>query len=234
MVTIQKVNIHGLVVCAGYGSRFGSDLPKQYTCVANKTIAEHCIDKLAKSAYINDCHLVIAKNDTLAKTLSWAMPIRFAIGGTERWQSVQSGVQSIAETGAKEQDLVVIHDSARPCVQVSDIDKVIEVALNEKYGAILATPVADTLKQANADNQIIKTIDRTTLWQAQTPQVFRFGALQKVLEMVYQQNLMITDEASGFEYLGYPIQLVAGSRNNIKITYPEDLAWLDFHLQNQS
>ncbi len=230
----EQVNIHGLVVCAGYGSRFGADLPKQYMRIADKTIAQHCIDRLAESAYINDCHLVIAKNDTLAKTLSWAMPIKFAIGGAERWQSVQSGVQSIAETGANEQDLVVIHDSARPCVQASDIDKVIEVALNQPFGAILAIPVADTLKQVTDNKQIVRTIDRSQLWQAQTPQVFRFGALQKVLTTVHQQNIMITDEASGFEHLGYPIQIVSGSRNNIKITYPEDLDWLNFHLNNQS
>ncbi len=230
----EQVNIYGLVVCAGSGSRFGGNLPKQYTRVADKTIAEHCIDRLAKSAYIDNCHLVIAQDDSIAKTLSWAMPITFAIGGAERWQSVASGVQSIANTGANEQDLVVIHDSARPCVQVSDIDKVIEVALNEKYGAILATPVADTLKQVTDNKQIIKTIDRANLWQAQTPQVFRFGALQNVLARVRQQNIMITDEASGFEHLGYSIKVVAGSRNNIKITYPEDLAWLNFRLNSQT
>ncbi len=233
-MTIQKVNIYGLVVCAGSGSRFGSDLPKQYTRVADKTIAQHCIDRLAKSTYIDNCHLVIAQNDNIAKSLSWAMPIRFAIGGAERWQSVEAGVQSIANIGVNEQDLVVIHDSARPCVQASDIDKVIEVALNQPYGAILATPVADTLKQVTDNKQIVKTIDRSQLWQAQTPQVFRFGTLQKVLASVRQQNLMITDEASGFEHFGYPIQVVLGSRNNIKITYPEDLAWLNFHLNNQS
>ncbi|MBS9780485.1 MAG: 2-C-methyl-D-erythritol 4-phosphate cytidylyltransferase [Moraxellaceae bacterium] len=233
-MTTTKINIHGLVVCAGSGSRFGSDIPKQYTRVANKTIAQYSIDRLAESAYIDNCHLVIAKDDTIAKTLSWAMPIKFAIGGAERWQSVEAGVQSIADTGATEQDLVVIHDSARPCVQATDIDKVIEVAFNEKFGAILATPVADTLKQVTDNNEIIKTIDRQHLWQAQTPQVFRFGALQQVLQVVRQQNLMITDEASGFEHLGYPIRVVLGSRNNIKITYPEDLAWLNFHLNNQS
>ncbi len=232
-MTTKQVNIHGLVVCAGSGSRFGGELPKQYTCVAEKTIAQHCIDRLAESAYIDNCHLVIAKNDTIAKTLSWAIPITFAIGGAERWQSVEAGVQSIANTGANEQDLVVIHDSARPCVQANDIDKVIKVALNQPYGAILATPVADTLKQVTDDKQIVKTIDRQNLWQAQTPQVFRFGALQKVLATVRQQNIMITDEASGFEYLGYPIKVVLGSRNNIKITYPEDLTWLNFHLNNQ-
>ncbi len=236
------VNLYCLIVGAGKGSRFGADTPKQYVTIDNQTVVQHCVAKLAQSSYVCNginnavtlginssveyCHLVIAEDDTLAKKLTWAMPMRFVIGGAERWQSVQAGVNAIADEGAKDDDLVLIHDAGRPCVNPQDIDKVIAMALTEPFGAILATPVVDTLKQVGEKQQIERTVDRQHLWQAQTPQVFRFGVLREVLSEVTQKGLMITDEASGFEQLGYPIKVVSGSRNNIKLTYPEDLQLL--------
>ena len=167
------------------------------------------------------------------------------MGGAERWQSVQAGVKAIIEAGADDSDLVIIHDAARPAVPSHDIEQVIEAAMLEPYGAILATPVADTLKesypQSTAQSELVgetpvvnltvsssphsyakRTIDRRHMWQAQTPQVFRLGQLQKVLTYVAEHELTITDEASAFECLDLPIRLVTGSRQNIKLTYPDD------------
>ncbi|PIE47553.1 MAG: 2-C-methyl-D-erythritol 4-phosphate cytidylyltransferase [Gammaproteobacteria bacterium] len=226
----DKVKVFAMVVAAGKGSRYGADVPKQYLTVNHKTIVEHSVSQLAKSQYIKSCHLVIAEDDEIAKRLDWALVMQFCVGGAERWHSVQAGVQAVADSGASSSDLVLIHDAARPCVLPKDIDNVIQVAMNEPYGAILATPVADTLKQVDKWRVITQTVDRSKLWQAQTPQVFRLGYLQKVLTVVAEQGVHITDEASGFEQLGYPIKVVEGSRCNMKLTYPSDLALIGFLL----
>lgn len=238
-------NVHAMIVAAGRGSRFGASIAKQYTMLQGQTLLQHSVARLASSAYIDTCLLVVAADDSTAQTLNFALPIHYAMGGAERWQSVQAGVKAIIEAGADDSDLVVIHDAARPAVSSHDIEQVIEAAMLEPYGAILATPVADTLKesypQSTAQSELVgetpvvnltvsssphsyakRTIDRRHLWQAQTPQVFRLGQLQKVLTYVAEHELTITDEASAFEYLDLPIRLVTGSRQNIKLTYPDD------------
>ncbi|ERL56650.1 2-C-methyl-D-erythritol 4-phosphate cytidylyltransferase [Psychrobacter aquaticus] len=247
----SKPNIHAMIVAAGRGSRFGSSIAKQYTMLQGQTLLQHSVARLARSAYIDKCLLVVAADDSTVETLDFALPIHYAIGGAERWQSVQAGVESIANTGADDSDLVLIHDAARPAVPIQDIDQVIRVAMSEPYGAILATPVADTLKQSYTQSNVqselanddigqtsypyIKhTIDRINTWQAQTPQVFRLGQLKAVLHHVSEYQLDITDEASAFEYLDLPIRLVTGSRQNIKLTYPDDAVLLAAILAAQS
>lgn len=232
-------SVHAMIVAAGRGSRFGASIAKQYTTLHGQTLLEHSVAKLASSAYIDQCLLVIAADDSTAKTLNFALPIHYAIGGAERWQSVQAGVEAISDTKADDSDLVLIHDAARPAVPSNDIDRVIEAAMLEPYGAILATPVADTLKESftqtisrpemasvtseNSLHAYIKqTVDRSNIWQAQTPQVFRLGQLRQVLAYIFEHQLNITDEASAFEHLKLPIRMVTGSRQNIKLTYPDD------------
>ncbi len=235
---ITKPHVHAMIVAAGRGSRFGANTPKQYLPLHGQTLLQHSVARLASSAYIDKCLLVIAADDTRAQTLDFALPIHYAIGGAERWQSVRAGLDAIIQAGADAADLVLIHDAARPAVPLSDINNVIEAAMLEPYGAILATPVADTLKAAQTQGSsqstcittphllhhdyISRTLDRTGLWQAQTPQVFRVESLRQVLTYVATHRLDITDEASAFEYLKWPIRLVTGSRQNIKLTYPDD------------
>ena len=245
-------NIHAMIVAAGRGSRFCASIAKQYTMLKGQTLLEHSVARLASSTYINKCLLVVAADDSTAQTLSFALPIYYAIGGAERWQSVQAGVEAMIHAGAAATDLVVIHDAARPAVPSYDIDQVIKAAMLEPYGAILATPVTDTLKEAQyqthiqsiAESKSIgeskphyyakRTIDRNGLWHAQTPQVFRLGQLKQVLAYVSEHHLAITDEASAFEHLALPIRLVTGSRQNIKLTYPDDAILLEAILTAQS
>ena len=249
-------NIHAMIVAAGRGSRFGASIAKQYTMLQGQTLLQHSVARLACSAYIDNCLLVIAADDNTAQTLNFSLPIQYAIGGAERWQSVQAGVEAIRQSGADDSDLILIHDAARPAVPSKDINKVIEAAMLEPYGAILATPVADTLKksyfQSAAQSETInsftdklansgsihsyakRTIDRSNMWQAQTPQVFRLDQLQRVLSYVAENQLEITDEASAFEHLEMPIRLVSGSRQNIKLTYPDDAILLTAILSAQS
>lgn len=243
--------IHAMIVAAGRGSRFGASIAKQYTMLQGQTLLQHSVARLARSAYIDKCLLVVAADDRTAQTLDFSIPTHYAIGGTERWQSVQAGVAAISHTGAADSDLVLIHDAARPAVPSCDIDRVVEAAMTEPYGAILATPVADTLKlsytppspqseltqghiEQTPSSYIKQTIDRTHTWQAQTPQVFRLGQLRQVLTHVAKQQLNITDEASAFEHLSLPIRLVTGSRQNIKLTYPDDAILLTAILAAQS
>lgn len=251
-----KPHVHAMIVAAGRGSRFGASVAKQYLLLNGQTLLQHSVARLACSTTIHDCLLVTSAEDSTARSLSFALPVWYAIGGAERWQSVQAGVAAIIEKGAVDSDLILIHDAARPTVPYRDIDRVIEAAKLEPYGAILATPVADTLKesqyqthtQTTAQSKPIgededkgnphfyakRTIERNGLWQAQTPQVFRIGQLRRVLAYVAEHNIHITDEASAFEHLDLPIRLVTGSRQNIKLTYPGDAILVSAILTVQS
>lgn len=249
--TNNTPDIHAMIVAAGRGSRFGASIAKQYTKLQGQTLLQHSVVRLASSRYIDQCLLVIAKDDSIAQTLDFALPIQYTSGGAERWQSVQAGVEALIRAGAHDSDLVLIHDAARPAVPQQDIDKVIKAALQEPYGAILATPVVDTLKQsytasykhASAVSEAInseqhsyveRTLERSNMWQAQTPQVFRLAKLREVLAYVEEHDLTITDEASAFEYLALPIRLVVGNRQNLKLTYPDDGILLSAILNAQS
>ncbi len=238
--------VYAMIVAAGRGSRFGASVAKQYLLINGQTLLQLSVARLATSVYIDECLLVIAADDTTAQNLDFELPVSYAQGGCERWQSVVSGVEAIIQSGAADDDLVLVHDAARPTVPTADIERVISTAMIEPYGAILATPVADTLKQAQiqpVNHNIISidrrgthseaavdnmryysqlTIDRKSIWQAQTPQVFRLGQLRQALTHIAVHQLEITDEASAFEQLKLPIRLVSGSRQNIKLTYPDD------------
>lgn len=225
--------IHALVVAAGVGSRFGGRLPKQYSRIGNKTVLEYSINALAGHTLIDKCTLVIGDNDKIAHTLAFCLPVQMVLGGAERWQSVANGVYQIAKT-ANLGDLVLIHDAARPCLAHSDLNKVIESAINEPYGAILAVPVADTLKQQDERENIASTIPRQGLWQAQTPQVYRLRHLLTAIEFIKKNTtIAITDEAMAFELLGLPIKLVQGSRSNLKLTFGDELPLISAILANR-
>lgn len=253
--TSPNLPIHALIVSAGRGSRFGADVPKQYLTVAGRTVLEHGVACLNIPA-VTDLTLVVAKDDTLVPSLDFEFdrPIYLTKGGAERFLSVKSGVDDIARRAVGDV-WVLIHDGARPCLPADDLTHLIgavreleqlEQTDDKSYpvGAILATPVVDTLKFARtqnptslsdcecADGWICRTVDRHQLWQAQTPQVFRLHALQAMLDKVIADGLMITDEASGFEQFGRSVALVQGSRRNMKLTYPDDLAMIELMLRH--
>lgn len=246
---VDQLPIHALIVSAGSGSRFGANLPKQYLSVAGRTVLEHSAACL-NVAEIHDLTLVIAKDDTFAPSLAFdfGKPIYFIEGGLERFLSVKAGVESICKRTDADA-WVLIHDGARPCLSRNDLSKLVQTArmleqqdrsdvVSKAVGAILATPVVDTLKLANnhggihheSGYRIDKTISREGLWQAQTPQIFRLHALQTMLDKVVSHQMMITDEASGFEQFGDSVLLVQGSRSNIKLTYPDDLMLIELML----
>lgn len=231
---INRHCVHALIVAAGRGSRFGGDIPKQYLCVSGKTVLEHSVASLNHWA-IDDLTLVVAAQDEYIHRLGFDFdkPMCIALGGSERFLSVKSGIDAIRKSyHAKDDDWVLIHDAVRPCLSARALDRLLEqtALLTKETGAILAIPVVDTLKQVESDT-IKHTVSRHQLWQAQTPQIFRLKALEQMLHSVISQNIQITDEASGFESLGHQIKVVTGSQDNIKLTYPKDKAMIEMILQ---
>ena len=119
----------------------------------------------------------------------------------------------------------------RPCLQATDIDALIRAVIERDTGGILAEPIVDTVKQASGDALVERTLDRTTLWRAQTPQMFRLEELRRALSQALARGSAVTDEASAMELAGYPVQLVVGPAGNLKVTVPEDLPLAAWYLQ---
>ncbi|CAA0090131.1 2-C-methyl-D-erythritol 4-phosphate cytidylyltransferase [Zhongshania aliphaticivorans] len=219
----DKSRLWAIVPAAGRGARFGSELPKQYLQLADKTVIEHSIAKLLAISDIVTVVVALHPEDTFFDSLACANDPRVSRvdGGLERSDSVACALQSL---NAEDTDWVLVHDAARPCVSHHDITQLIERGCAHQVGAILAVPVVDTIKRSTEDGEIQKTVDRERMWRALTPQLFRYGALTKALTYCREHQLKITDEASAMEHCGDKPALIAGSHRNIKITYPDDLA----------
>ncbi|MCY9827874.1 2-C-methyl-D-erythritol 4-phosphate cytidylyltransferase [Vibrio chagasii] len=225
----QPQSVIAVVPAAGVGSRMKADRPKQYLKINGKTILEHTVEKLLAHPQVSQIVVAISDDDPYYPELPLTQNpqvIRVA-GGSERADSVLSALDYIEKQQLG--DWVMVHDAARPCVQLSDIDKLISTAMNHDVGAILAAPVRDTMKRG-AQGQIEHTVERADLWHALTPQMFRAEPLWNVLSEALKQGVSITDEASAFEWKGFPPALVAGRSDNFKITQPEDLALAEFYL----
>ncbi|NBI54352.1 2-C-methyl-D-erythritol 4-phosphate cytidylyltransferase [Photobacterium alginatilyticum] len=226
--------ITAVVPAAGVGSRMAADRPKQYLQIAGKTILEHTIDRLFCHPAIERVIIVISNSDPYFEALPLAHDPRITRvdGGAERADSVFAGLAAIDD----EDSWVLVHDAARPCLQLADLDRLINAALQSESGAILAAPVRDTMKRGvvlAGDNQqgIRETVDRENLWHALTPQMFKVRQLRDSLRYALEKGAVITDEASALEFCGYVPQLVKGRADNLKVTQPEDLALAGFYLQ---
>ncbi|MCX2760276.1 2-C-methyl-D-erythritol 4-phosphate cytidylyltransferase [Vibrio splendidus] len=225
----QLQSVIAVVPAAGVGSRMKADRPKQYLQIHGKTILEHTVEKLLSHPQVSKIVVAVSDDDPYYPELPLNLNpqvIRVS-GGTERADSVLSALDYITQQQLS--DWVMVHDAARPCIQLSDIDKLISGAMTHDVGAILAAPVRDTMKRG-AQGQIEHTVDRVDLWHALTPQMFRSKPLRKVLSEALQQGVSITDEASAFEWKGLSPALIAGRSDNFKITQPEDLALAEFYL----
>lgn len=225
------------MVAAGNGTRFGADKPKQYFIINNQTILEHSIARLNHHA-LEVLTLVVSAQDVYIDELmihskqGFAHKVALAVGGDERWQSAMNGLQAICRQGASDDDWVLIHDAARPCLPYTDLDCLINKIQNENIdAAILASPVVDTLKYAK-NGRIVHTVPREHLWQALTPQAFKIGTLKAVFDFIITNQLTITDEASACEVMGVVVEIVSASRMNLKLTYAEDLPLIAQILMN--
>lgn len=222
-----------VIPAAGIGSRMGAACPKQYLPLLDKTILEHTLERLLTVPLFQDIHVALAKGDNFWPQLPVAKNRRIICvqGGGERADSVLNCLEALADR-AQDDDWVLVHDAARPCIRPQEILKLIEVVDNHPVGGILGVPVSDTLKLVS-DRVIDKTIDRSQLWQAQTPQMFRFGLLRNCLQQAQSEGKTVTDEASSLELYGYQPLMVLGRSDNIKITRPEDLGIAAMLMQEQ-
>lgn len=193
---------------------------------------QHSVDKLCQ-LNLAGCVVAIAVQDQQAQQLDFIHHdlIHWVHGGAERMDSVLSALDYL-RPHAQDTDWVLVHDVARPCIQLEQLHQLLDELKDDDVGGLLAVPVRDTLKQA-IDHQVVKTVPRDQLWQCQTPQMFRYGVLLKALEQAKHQHILVTDESNAIELLNLPIKLVTGRADNIKITYPEDLDLATLILQRQ-
>lgn len=230
-----------IIPASGIGARMYSEknslngqakVAKQYLKLDNGlTILDQTLKTLLSINQIKGCVVAIANKDHLfAKSVFNNHPklLTTVIGGKERMHSVLNALKALTDF-AKDDDWVLVHDSARPCVKTSEIINLMNQLKHHATGGLLATKVVDTIKQAD-DNIVNITIDRSNLWQAQTPQMYRFGILLKALNTAINNDINTTDEASAIEHLGLESILVKSSKSNIKITNLEDLALANFYL----
>lgn len=222
-----------VIPAAGVGSRMRADRPKQYLQLSGRTIIEHTLDAFLDHPGLRGVVVSLAVEDPYWSHLSCSADprIRRADGGSERADSVLAGLRCLCAMGASDDDWVLVHDAARPNLSRQDLDKLLALLQSDTVGGLLAVPARDTLKRAAADGRVDETIDRSVIWQAFTPQMFRLGMLRHALAGALEAGAAITDEASAIEWAGHRPMLVEGRADNLKVTRPEDLRWLEQHLQ---
>ena len=226
------MTIWAILPAAGIGRRMGSTTPKQYLTVAGKPVLQRSIERLCAVPAISGVIVVLHPEDEHFNSLAVADSVETVSGGDERQESVRNAMEHLS-TRAQPDDWVLVHDAARPCVLVSDINLLLQEAADHPVGALLAVPQDNTLKLADETGHVSTTIDRTNYWQAYTPQLFRYGLLATALADAASTGRVITDEASAVEALGKKPLLVMGDRYNIKITHESDLALAELIIQMQ-
>lgn len=236
---MTQAALWAVVPAAGSGSRFGASQAKQYIDLAGKTIAERTLETLESAAIFQSIVVVLNPLDKNFSQLPQSQNPIFepAAGGQSRAESVLNGLKALADR-AKADDWVMVHDIARPLVTEESLHTLwaaVNTVEQQAVGAILAAPIYDTIKQADAEQilpTIAKTLDRHLLWSAQTPQLFPYGLLCQALNDAMQSPdaAAITDEASAIERIGGKVLIVKNSRQNIKITTAEDLQLANYYL----
>lgn len=220
--------LHALLPCAGVGERAGAGGPKQYALLAGRPLVAHTLDALGRVPGLDRLLLVLAPDDRRFAELlpGWAGPGRETapVGGASRAETVRRGLEALRTRGAADDDWVLVHDAARCLVEPAWVQRLIEACRDDPVGGLLALPLADTLKAADADGRVEQTLDRRGRWAAQTPQMFRLGLLARALEAAGPRFEAVTDEASAVEALGLRPRLVPGHLLNLKVTWPEDFA----------
>ena len=222
---------HALVPAAGFGARMGIELPKQYLDLAGQPMIWHAISTLCACPDIKTVFVVLAPGDEYFARYDWShcgdKLVTLYCGGTTRAASVANGLLA---SELEADDWVLVHDAARPCLTQALLNKMIAELRDDAVGGILAVPVADTLKRADAQQRIACTEPREGLWQAQTPQMFRAGLLAEALARCN----IVTDEASAIEALGLHPKLVGSDSSNFKVTYPQDIVLAELLLRQKN
>lgn len=224
------MNGWAVVPAAGVGKRMGAAVPKQYLPLRGRTVIEHTLSRLLAEPRIRGVAVAVDLEDAWWPALDVARDPRIvrAAGGRERGHSVLNGLEALAD--AEVDDWVLVHDAVRPCLRAEDLGGLMDTLWQDPVGGLLACPVRDTMKRADAEGCVARTEDRAGLWHAQTPQMFRWGALRDALTRALADGVSVTDEAEAMERAGHRPRLVEGHADNLKITRPEDLPVAGFFL----
>ncbi|BAU48579.1 2-C-methyl-D-erythritol 4-phosphate cytidylyltransferase [Sulfurifustis variabilis] len=227
--------IWGLVPAAGTGTRMKAALPKQYLPLLGRPVILHTLERLCGYARLQGVLVGISRDDVHWEKMR---PVIFprlmgtSEGGATRAATVLNALIVLAKT-AREDDWVLVHDAVRPCIRHSDLDKLIDAVSADGEGGLLAMPLTDTVKRADAEGRVIETVPRQNLWRALTPQMFRLGSLRDALKRALADGVEVTDEAAAMERVGARPKVIEGRADNIKITLPADLVLAELYLKQQ-
>lgn len=224
MLNLGMTLFHVIIPAAGVGTRMENVLPKQYLPLGGKPIISHIIQTFFNHPRIATIHLALSPEDTFWRSLTLNPESRLHIhytGGDSRAETVLNTLNAI---NVDSHDWILVHDAARPGLRAETLNRLLDTLEKDDVGGLLALPVADTIKKSNEINRVEKTVSRQNLWQAQTPQMFRYATLKQALA---DFEGMPTDEAEAIEAQGLNPTLVHGEIMNLKVTYPEDLALLE-------
>ena len=221
-----------IIVSAGKGQRFMEGRKKQFFLLADKPILTHTLDKFENCPLIDSILLVVGQEDMdyclkeIIEKNRYRKISQIVPGGKRRQDSVKNGMDALS----RDANIVVIHDGVRPFVTREMIEDSIHSA--QRFGAVvMAMPVKETIKMANADGTVLKTLDRESLWQIQTPQTFQAHVIKEAYQKATENGFVGTDDASLVERLGMKVHILPGSYTNIKITTPEDLILANLFLR---
>jgi 2-C-methyl-D-erythritol 4-phosphate cytidylyltransferase / 2-C-methyl-D-erythritol 2,4-cyclodiphosphate synthase len=237
-MSAQQPKHVALVPAAGSGQRFGAGIPKQYSLLVGAPMLVHTVRTLLAYGPFGVVLVIVSAQDDLAATvlagvlLEHPQRLQLAyIGGDTRAATVNNGLRALLDSGFADDTWVWVHDAARPGIAATQLNDLQLAMSANSVGVILATPVADTLKQATSTDGTVpviqSTVPRDALWQAQTPQCFPLQLLCDALDSAAAQGLTVTDEASAIEALGLKPVLVQGSSHNFKVTTPADAALME-------
>ncbi|MEF8697916.1 MAG: 2-C-methyl-D-erythritol 4-phosphate cytidylyltransferase [Candidatus Accumulibacter sp. UW26] len=213
---------YAIVPAAGTGSRFGGEIPKLYSPLFGRPLVYYSLSALCRCQRIERVWVILSRDDSWWRQHDWTslggkLETVFC-GGQTRFESVANGLRAAA-TAALDEDWMLVHDAARPCLSQAMLAALCEELADDPVGGLLAVPLADTLKRADDRQRVARTESRDGLWQAQTPQMFRYGLLTRALAA----HPGGTDEASAVEAAGLQPRLVRADASNLKVTYPADL-----------
>ena len=223
---------HIIIPAAGAGNRMATAIPKQYLPLCGKPIVSHCIQTFFSCPRVASINLALSADDFFWRSLTLDSNSRLNLhytGGDTRAQTVLNTLVAM-QPNVADDDWILVHDAARPGLTITLLNQLLDTLEHDDVGGLLALPLADTLKSSNADQRVEKTVPREGLWQAQTPQMFRFNLLQKALASF---DGAPTDEAQAVEALGLQPKLVVGSLRNMKVTYPQDMALMEVLMQKE-
>lgn len=226
-----------VIPAAGIGQRFGAKCPKQYVNLAGKPLIHHTLSVFLQNAAVESVVVVLHPNDQY-----WTMPSPSADfkgklitthGGELRHDSVLQGLLALADRATAD-DWVLVHDAARPCLSQQALERLLIECSDDAVGGLLGLPATNTIKQVNQQGVVEKTLQRDSIWEAQTPQMFRYAVLLQALQDLNDEDrYRITDEASAIERQGLRPKMITGEARNIKITHACDLAVAEWVLRQE-